>query len=102
MKHPERIGVILPKVLKNLGVTRRMEEFKAVLLWENVVGKKIAARTQAVEVTKQTLIVDVANNVWMQELTMLKPQILKKLTKETGIKDIRFRIMRSGRRIENP
>jgi predicted nucleic acid-binding Zn ribbon protein len=102
VKQPERIRTILPKVLKNLGVAKRIEEFRAVLLWKKVVGKKIAERSQAVDVNEKTLIVEVDNNVWMQELSLLKPKILKKLTTETGIKDIRFRITRPGRRNGNP
>ncbi len=98
MKHPKRIGTILPKALEDLGIAKRLEEFKALTLWEETVGKKIAERSQAVDIQDKTLIVDVENNVWMQELVLLKPQIMRKLAgaaKATRIRDIRFRLKRN-------
>jgi predicted nucleic acid-binding Zn ribbon protein len=98
VKRLERIGIVLPEVLEDLGVAKRLEEFKAVAQWEKVAGRKIAERSQAVDVQNKTLIVEVENNVWMQELVLLKPQILKKLAKAakgSPIKDIRFRLKRT-------
>jgi predicted nucleic acid-binding Zn ribbon protein len=98
VKRLERIGIVLPEVLEDLGVAKRLEEFKAVGQWEKVAGRKIAERSQAVDVQNETLIVEVENNVWMQELVLLKPQILKKLAKAvkgSPIKDIRFRLKRT-------
>lgn len=98
MKHLQRIGALLPKALADLGIAKRLQEFKAVTLWEEAAGKKIAERSEAVDVQDKTLIVDVDNNVWMQELTLLKPRILKKLAKlakGAPIQDIRFRLKRT-------
>ncbi len=98
MKHLKRIGALLPKALADLGIAQRLEEFKAVTLWEEAVGKKIAARSEAVDVKGGTLVVDVDDNVWMQELTLLKPRLLKKLArlaKGSPIRDIRFRLKRT-------
>ncbi len=98
MKHLQRIGALLPKALEELGLAKRLEEFKVVALWEEAAGKKIAERSEAVDVMDKTLVVEVDNNVWMQELTLLKPRILKKLAKaakDSPIKDIRFQLKRT-------
>ena len=97
MKHPQRIGTLLPKALAELGIAKRLEEFEVVELWEEAAGKKIAERSEAVDVQDKVLVVEVDNNVWMQELTLLKPRILKKLAqaaKGSPVKDIRFRLKR--------
>lgn len=98
MKHLKKIGTILPKALEDLGIAKRLDEFKTLSLWEETVGKKIAERSKAVDIQDKTLIVDVENNVWMQELVLLKPRILKKFAKtakNSPIKDIRFRLKRT-------
>jgi len=98
VKHLKKIGTILPKALEDLGIAKRLDEFKALSLWEETVGKKIAERSKAVDIQDKTLIVDVENNVWMQELVLLKPQIVKKLTraaKDNRIRDVRFRLKRT-------
>lgn len=98
MKQLKKIGAILPQALEDLGIAKRLDEFKALSLWEETVGTKIAERSKAVDIQDKTLIVDVENNIWMQELVLLKPQIMKKLAraaKDNRIRDVRFRLKRT-------
>jgi predicted nucleic acid-binding Zn ribbon protein len=66
--------------------------------WPGVVGEQIAAVTMARMVTRDgTLFVDVATNAWMQELSLMEPQLLKALRERpsgASVQQIRWRLAR--------
>ncbi len=73
-------------------------QFKEIVLfsfvWDKIVGKGIAKRASIEKYEKGTLFVSVSNNVWLQELVLMKEKLIKKLSKATGVtlKDIIFYI----------
>jgi len=80
----EPVGSLLSQVLRSLGLDRRFEEYRAVEVWPEVVGAAIAAQATAVEVRDGVLFVDVASNVWMQELGLLRNGIVERLNARLG------------------
>ena len=58
-------------------------------IWESVVGKEIAAKSVPVLLFCGVLRVDVAHQVYINELSLMKPEILSKL--ENQLKDINLR-----------
>ena len=52
--------------------------------WTELVGPKIASRTRPDAVKDRVLHVYVATSAWMQELTLLKPQLLGVLLERLG------------------
>jgi predicted nucleic acid-binding Zn ribbon protein len=80
----EPVGPLVTRLLRQLGLERRLEEFRAVELWPEVVGPAIAAQARAVSVRDGVLFVDVASNVWMQELGLLRGSITERLNARLG------------------
>jgi predicted nucleic acid-binding Zn ribbon protein len=95
MREPEKAGKILERLTARMGIAARLEREKAVVLWEEAVGKNIARRAQAVSVRNGILFVVVQNSAWLQELSLLKEGIIEKVNSAVGadvVKDIVFRI----------
>ena len=46
--------------------------------WKGVVGELLAERSHPIKIERDTLFVGVENSAWMQELILLKPQIIQK------------------------
>ncbi|MGE0321373.1 MAG: DUF721 domain-containing protein [Polyangiaceae bacterium] len=67
-------------------------------LWREVVGPRVAARSEAGWVKGDVLTVKVASPVWAQELALLSEPILARLN-EAGVqvKQLRFRVVDLGR-----
>jgi predicted nucleic acid-binding Zn ribbon protein len=89
----KRVGNIIEKVMKDLGIFSRFNEQKSILLWDAIVGERIAAKTKALYTREGKLIVEVENSTWMNELQFLKGEIIEKLNEKLGkraIYDIHF------------
>jgi predicted nucleic acid-binding Zn ribbon protein len=80
----EPVGSLIAQVMRRLGLDRRLEEYRAVELWPEVVGPAIATQASAVEIRDGVLFVDVASNVWMQELGLLRNGIVERLNARLG------------------
>ncbi len=87
------VGSYLPSVLNKLGLSERLVQQKAVVLWPKAVGKDIKQQTIPNRIEQGVLFVSVSNPVWMNELVYLKLNIIKKLNEMIGkevVKDIKF------------
>ena len=97
-KKPTEIGDVMKSVLANAKVGDRIRQAHIIPDWESLVGPQIAKVTEPLSVTPQgTLFVAVQTNAWMTELSLLEPELLKKLNVKTGrlsIKKIRWQIQR--------
>jgi predicted nucleic acid-binding Zn ribbon protein len=104
MAEPERADTILDRLATRMGITSRLEKEKAVILWEEVVGKSIARRAAAVSVKGGKLFVAVENSVWLQQLALMKEGIMDKINSRLGkavVEDIIFRIGETGKEKSN-
>ena len=91
----DRLSMTLGKLLKASGFQGRLHEYRIFGQWEQSVGSMIAhhAQPQSVRGSRLSLIVD--SPAWMQQLTLLKPEIIEKLNKSLGrtaIKDITLKL----------
>ena len=94
-KKLDRLSHTLGKMLKARGMGSRLDEYRVFGQWEKAVGSVIAshAQPQAVRGKKLTLVVD--SPAWMQQLSLLKPQIVEKVNRTLGketIKEITLRL----------
>ena len=85
----EPVGPLVERLLRRLGLDRRLAEHRAVEAWSEVVGPAIAAQAQAVDIREGVLFVDVASNVWMQELGLLRDRIVERLNARLGAEVVR-------------
>jgi predicted nucleic acid-binding Zn ribbon protein len=63
--------------------------------WKKACGKKALRHTRIASFKSERLIVEVNGSAWIYQLTLKKPEILKKLKKELSefeVEDIQFRI----------
>ncbi len=91
MKQAARAGELVDKLLKGLGLDERLQQYRALIIWDDVVGPQIAARTRPVRIREDVLEVNVDQPTWMQQLQLMKPKILTRLNAELGkaaIKDL--------------
>jgi len=87
---------VLQRVLKKLGLERKLREAKIAQDWAGIVGSKIAGHSKPTGVRGKVLFVNVDSSVWLSELNnFFKLEMLDQINKQLGekrIKDIRFRI----------
>jgi len=78
---------------------------RVIVRWREVVGDSIAYSARPVETEGKTLIVEVRDSVWRDQLARFyKPKMLQKLKRCLGgavINDIRFRVARDVSQWEN-
>jgi hypothetical protein len=68
----------------------------AVAAWKKAIGARLAERTRAVKLVRETLVVEVEDQVWRENLWSLRRHILRNLDKAIGpgiVLDLEFRVM---------
>jgi hypothetical protein len=64
--------------------------------WKKAVGRKIALHTRALKLVRDTLVVEVEDEIWRKNLWSLRYQILRNLEKAIGpeiVANVEFRVM---------
>lgn len=104
MKKPktklEDIGSILSQYFaRDPAAQKKLQQYGLFAIWNEVVGARIAKHAQPERMMDTTLIVRVDHSAWMQELQMLKPDLLRKIHAHVApklIQDIRLEIGKMG------
>ena len=87
---PEAISNLVAKWLGSSGLAERVEQAAVIPEWPSLVGLQIAAVTTPKSITANgTLFVEVTTNAWMNELSLLEPELLKSLNRGSGRVPIR-------------
>lgn len=90
----ERAGDALQDLLHRLRLSEPLEAWRAVEIWPEAVGEKIASRARAVGCRGGVLTVEVESPVWMAELTYLRRKLAEELNRRLGsevVREIRLR-----------
>ena len=64
--------------------------------WKKAVGKRLADKTRAAKLVRNTLVVEVEDDVWRRQLWALRWHILRNVEKAIGpdiVKELEFRVM---------
>ena len=88
------IKTILEDTLDQLGLSEKIDECKALTLW-NDVASTLASRTQPVSISNSRLIINVTDSVVLHTLSLYKRKYVEKINLLAGrdvIKDIIFRV----------
>lgn len=96
MPRAAKAGELLDGLLHGWGLDERLRQYRALLLWDEVVGPQIAARTKPEKIRDGVLEVSVDQPVWMQQLQLLKPQLLTKLNAQLGDGALRDLFLKRG------
>ena len=81
------------KRLKRMGVLEQSRQLDIYTRWHELVGADVAKHSRPVKFRQGNLTVAVSSPTWMQQLTMLKPTLLKTLQDALGpalVKDIQL------------
>jgi predicted nucleic acid-binding Zn ribbon protein len=97
-KRPSTIADVIAGVLKDTGIAARVEQAGIIPEWRSLMGTQIAGVTEPVSITADgTLFVNVTTNAWMNELSLMEPELLRALNAKEGrlaIKRIRWLLKR--------
>jgi predicted nucleic acid-binding Zn ribbon protein len=89
-KPPEAVGNVVAKWLHASGLAERVDQAAVIPEWPRLVGPQIAAVTTPKSITANgTLFVEVRTNAWMNELSLLEPELLKSINSTEGRTRIR-------------
>src|ERR1700736_70110 len=98
---PERIASALQPILDRLDSEGHFGIVRLMKMWPEVVGETIARRTEVQSLKFHTAVVKVSGAMWIQELTLMKSQILSRVTERLGddvVGELRFVQGRLSRR----
>jgi predicted nucleic acid-binding Zn ribbon protein len=97
-KRPSSIADVLAGVLRDTGIAARVEQAGIIPEWSGLVGPQISKVTEPMSITADgTLFVNVTTNAWMNELSLLEPELLRALNVKDGrapVKRIRWLLKR--------
>ena len=92
-RFPVQIGGAIQDLLSRLGRGEDFEIVRLVRVWSAAVGEAIARRTEVTSLKFHTAVVKVSGAMWIQELNLMKTQILARLREalnDDSVRDIRF------------
>jgi predicted nucleic acid-binding Zn ribbon protein len=97
-RKPEPVANVVANFLDQRGLRDRVEQAGIIPEWARLVGDQIAAVTEPLSISANgTLFVAVQTNAWMNELSLLEPELLRSLNtraKRAPIKRIRWQLAR--------
>ena len=100
---PGKVGDILKSSFGRLGVSKRLNEYTIMKVWDDVVGEEIAQRARPLRLIKGKLYVNVSSSPWMSELMHLKESMRGRINERLGsntVEDIVFRVGQVKRKIK--
>jgi predicted nucleic acid-binding Zn ribbon protein len=91
--YPQQVGGALHGILAQLDSGGHFDLVRLMRIWPETVGEAIARRTEVASVKFHTAVVKVTGAMWIQELNLMRPQILSRLREALGddsVRDLRF------------
>ena len=98
---PQQLGGAIQELLARLDAKGGFEIVRLIRVWPDVVGEAIARRTEVSGLKFHTAVVKISSAMWIQELNLMKPQILSRLREALGndtVRELRFVQGRLSRR----
>jgi predicted nucleic acid-binding Zn ribbon protein len=81
---PALVGDVLKERIDALGWEGRLREEKVLTNWDAAVGPQIAAHARPSHITDRRLTIVTESPVWTQQLSLLKPDLLRRIAKNFG------------------
>lgn len=91
----ERIDLLLDTLIRDYGLDHKLLEAKVFAAWKEAVGPLIARNTQPISLVDGKLTVYATAHVWVNELQMLRGQVIPKINKAVSspaVKTLEFSI----------
>jgi len=81
---PERVGSLVPAVLRDLGLDESARALRIEERWEGAVGAEVAAHCRPVALRNGVLEVQADSSAWCQTLRLRAPELLDRLAAALG------------------
>jgi predicted nucleic acid-binding Zn ribbon protein len=104
-RRPELIGDILKERIGALGWEGRLREEEVLTRWDAAVGPQIAAHARPSHITDRRLTIVTESPVWTQQLSLLKPDLLRRIARNFGpgvVTDLYFITGKIEPALDNP
>lgn len=91
----EKLNSALHFALREMGLEKKLKERQCLLLWDEVVGEKLASVSQAEDIKNGVLFVSAKDSIWGQEIFNFKGLIIQKLNAKVGeeiVKDVKVKV----------
>jgi hypothetical protein len=88
----------LERSLRDLGLQKRLKTEQLTVLWPKIVGPSVAKIAHPAQFRNGTLFIDVADNVWMQELKFQEGELIGRLNdalREPLVRRLFFQLART-------
>ena len=102
---PTGVGSLLSKLLQGLEMESKVKEQMCALVWDEVVGERVAGAAQPEFVRDGRMFVVTKSPVWANELTFYKEEMIRNLNRRVGgdaLKEIVFKAGRFPKRSPKP
>ena len=78
------LSEVLGKVLRDGGLELPLLQKRVVDAWDEIVGPNVEQYTQEKSIRNQTLFVKISNPAMLQDLSMMRTQLVKRLNEHVG------------------
>lgn len=97
MKRPVRVADLLSGLFRGQPLEKRLREGRIWEVWKQAVGAQIAEKAQPAKFRDGTLTVNVASAPWMQQLTFLRQEMIRKLNGLLGEELVKEIYLKAGK-----
>jgi hypothetical protein len=98
----DKLSAIIAKILKSRGMQSRLREYRISGQWARIVGPAIALHAQPSTLRGDRLMLIVDSPAWMQQLSLMRPEIIEKLNNTLGAQTVREITLKLGEIISPP
>ncbi len=92
----DKLSDTLTKMLQARGMEGRLREYRIFGQWDRAVGAVIAQHAQPFSLRGKKMVLIVDSPAWMQQLSLLKPEIIEKVNRRLGHNTIRDITLKLG------
>jgi hypothetical protein len=98
----DKLSATIDKILKARGMQSRLPEYRISSQWAGTVGSAIARHAQPRTLRRGKLLLIVDSPAWLQQLSLMKPEIIGKLNSRLGAETIRDITLKLGELASSP
>ena len=94
LKNPLQLSALLESVFAGKPLQKRLREARIWEVWQEAVGEQIASRAKPLSFRDGILTVAVTSSSWLQQLSLMKPEIIQNVNEAAGeeiVKDFFFK-----------
>ncbi|MDA8100660.1 MAG: DUF721 domain-containing protein [Nitrospiraceae bacterium] len=95
------MSATIEKVLSRRGMAGKLREYRLFVRWSGIVGQAIGRHARPTALRAKKLTVTVDSSAWMQQLSLLRPEIVAKVNSALGEQAVESITLRMGE-VEGP